>query len=411
MTLIHPFLAPTLVSLGRLLDPASATLPQEPGTDDAAAAEAHDFGGLTGDWDGVRGRLADSGVEFGASLWFDTYHLASGGLDRRTSTGAYLDLLATFDLETLFGLEKAAVVANAYAINGTNPSNHAGDFQYFSNIANDFHVEQLGQLFYEQYLFDEQVRIKLGKTDANAEFAVVQGGLEFVSSSAGFSPTIFAMPTYPDPATCVTAFFDPNEHWHLGAGVFDGATMAGYHLGSRGPSTFFGSPSDLFFIAEANYLWTAGSDELAGRCALGGWQHTGDFATFSGGNDKGTGGLYAICEQELARVGDGTLASFLQYGSADEDVSACDQHLGAGVTLAGGCGRADDAVGFYFSQAHFADGAGTSASAEHAFEVFYRCQARSWLVVKPDVQYITDPGGDSSVDAALALTLRLQIDF
>ena len=43
--------------------------------------------------------------------------------------------------------------------------------------------------------------------------------------------------------------------------------------------------------------------------------------------------------------------------------------------------------------------------------MFYRCQARSWLVVKPDVQYITDPGGDSSVDAALALTLRLQIDF
>lgn len=120
------------------------------------------------------------------------------------------------------------MVANVYAINGTNPSNHAGDFQYFSNIANDFHVEQLGQLFYEQYLFDEQVPgIKLGKTDANAEFAIVQGGLEFVSSSASFQPDDLRDAHLPrHPATCVSVFFDPNEHWHLGAGVFDGATIA-----------------------------------------------------------------------------------------------------------------------------------------------------------------------------------------
>lgn len=410
MPLIHPFLAPTLVSLGRLLDPLAAAWPQE-GSEEHVEVEAPDFGGLTADWGGVRARLADDGFEFGASLWFDTYHIASGGLERETSTGAYLDLLAAFDLETLCGLENAAVVANAYAINGTNPSDHAGDFQAFSNIAWTDHIEQLGQLFYEQYLLDERLRIKLGKVDANAEFAAPQGAAEFVSSSAGFSPTIFAMPTYPDPATCVSAFYDPNEHWHFGAGVWDGATMAGYSTGSRGPSTFLGSPSDLFFIAEGNYLWTTGADELAGRVALGGWHHDGDFATFSGGNDAGSGGLYAICEQELSRVGDGTLASFVQYGSADEDVSACDQHLGAGVTLTGCCGRADDAVGFYFSQAHFGDAAGTTASSEDVFEVFYRCQARSWLVVKPDVQYITDPGGDSSVDAALALTLRLQIDF
>jgi porin len=409
MTLIHPFLAPTLVSLSRLIDPSSAALVVEAAPEEASAG--HDFAGLTGDWAGVRARLADTGVEVGASLWFDVYNIASGGLERETSTGSYLDLLATFDLETLCGLEQAAIVANAYAINGTNPSDHAGDFQYFSNIANTDHVEQLGQLFYEQYLFDEQLRIKLGKTDANAEFAVVQNGLEFVSSSAGFSPTIFAMPTYPNPATCVSAFYDPSEHWHFGAGVWDGAANAGFSTGSRGPSTFFGSPSDLFLIAEGNYLWSAGEDELAGRVALGGWHHTGDFATFSGGNDEGSGGLYAICEQELSRVGDGTLASFLQYGSADEDVSDCDRHLGAGVTLTGCCGRADDAVGFYFSQAHFSEAAGTTASSENVFEVFYRCQARSWLVVKPDVQYITDPGGDESVDPALALTLRLQIDF
>ncbi len=32
-------------------------------------------------------------------------------------------------------------------------------------------------------------------------------------------------------------------------------------------------------------------------------------------------------------------------------------------------------------------------------------------MVKPDVQYVTNPGGDAALEDALVLTLRLQFDF
>ncbi|MBK7877026.1 MAG: carbohydrate porin [Planctomycetes bacterium] len=304
-------------------------------------------------------------------------------------------------------------MANAYIVNGRNPSDSVGDFQSFSSISAG-HVAQLGQLYYEQYLFDQKLRLKLGKADTNADFAAPDSSGEFTHSASAFSPTTFSMATYPNPATCIAAFWQPNESWYASVGVYDGATNAGYNTGGRGPSTFFGAPSDLFLIGEAGFRWTSGKDDLAGRFSVGGWRHTGDFDRFTGGTEDGTGGWYVIADHEVARLsGDegGTLAAFLQWGSADEEVAEVNKHFGAGFALNGCCGRSDDSLGMYVSSVGFSEGAATSADTETAFEAYYKWQARSWCVVKPDLQFITNPGGDAALEDAFVLSLRLQVDF
>jgi porin len=360
-------------------------------------------------WAGLRARLEERGTSFTASLWLDAHRVASGGLERGNVVNSFFDATATFDLDALCGVPNALVVLDAYAVNGRDVSELAGDAQVLSNTANDRHAEQLAQLYYEQSVLDGALRFKLGKADVNVDFAAVENGGEFIQSSAGFSPTIFALPTYPEPSCGGALFWQPAEHLSLGIGVFDGAANAGFHTGSRGPSTLFGAPSDLFSIAEGGATWSLG--ELAGRVALGAWHHNGDFERFDGGSESGTGGSYALCEQELARWNDSSVASFVQWGDADSGIAEIDGHVALGCIWTGLGERTDDALGVYWTRAHFASGLGTSAANETAVELLYRCQTCDWLVLKPDLQVIANPGGDDSLDDAWVLTLRAQLDF
>ena len=63
---------------------------------------------------------------------------------------------------------------------------------FVNNDADDFTA--LYELWYEQYLFDDVVRVKIGKLDANSEFAYVEHGGEFIHSSPGVSPSILSFP-------------------------------------------------------------------------------------------------------------------------------------------------------------------------------------------------------------------------
>jgi carbohydrate-selective porin OprB len=42
--------------------------------------------------------------------------------------------------------------------------------------------------------------------------------------------------------------------------------------------------------------------------------------------------------------------------------------------------------------------------------LFYKAQILPWVSVKPDLQYITNPGG-TGLDDALVGTVRAEIDF
>lgn len=378
---------------------------------------------LTGNWNDWRTQFRNHGLVVEGSWLVDISKVESGGVRRQTTTRSLLHVDATLDLEPILAIPNATLGIQFYSQVGPDGSAVAGDIQAYDNIDTK-NTQQLAEFWYEQLLFDEKLRLRLGKFDANSEFAFVESGGEFLNSSMGFGPSIVGFPSYPDPATGAVLFAKGCDCAEIGIGVFDGAAQEGERLGRKGVGTFFGDPSDLFLISEGRLSWELPFQSLGGRLALGVWHHTGTFARFNGGPDSGTEGYYLILEQNLWKPGGSTasdegedprgIAAFLQFGVADEAVSEIKRHMGGGVRWRGPiASRPYDVVGLGVSHVELSDrpGSGFTESSEVAHEIFYLAQITPWLFVQPDVQYITDPGGNANVDDVVVVTVRVGLLF
>ncbi len=384
---------------------------------------------ITGDWWGLRSGLGDVGLSLGGEYIAEFSSVLQGGVNERGSFRNLLMLEATLDLGVAFGWEGGTVYAQYVSVNPeTGGSRDAGDIQAYSNIENDYHMDVIYEMWFEQVLFDERLRLKVGKVDANSEFDLVAIAGDFSNSSAGFSPTIITFPSYPDSAMSVNIFGKLLETEQvgltLGYGFYDGAAAAdGVRTGTRGPGTFFDDDKsdDYFHIAQMELVWGSileeGSWLRDGRLSLGGWLHTGEFDRFDGGMKDDPVGLFATLEQLLLATGtdggEGGLYVFGQYGWADDEVSEFGQRIAGGVVLVGTFpGRENDRAGVYFSYADLSDKADAGFEEnEFVVDVYYRLQMTPSVFVQPEVQYIVHPSGDPDIDNALVVGLRVGVVF
>lgn len=370
---------------------------------------------LTDDWGGLRPWLDDQGVVIDPSLTLDVSRNLRGGVSTRQTIARYLfDLNITVNAERRWGWTGATLFVDLQSFDGRTGEEIVGDYQIFSNI-DAVPVTQVPQMWIEQQWREGAVRLKVGMVDANSEFAFTEHGAEFLNSSMGFSPTIFVMPTYPDPATSINLFWKPADWLQLGGGVYDGAGQRGVPTGSRGPRTLLNEK--LFVIGEAvlNLEPWAGRP---GRAAAGVWRHTGDFDAFDGSRKTGTGGWYALLDQQLWAESPGDtddsqgLALFVQTGAADPRVSEVTRHVGGGLAWQGLLpGRDDDVLGVGISWVRFSRQAGFAAPGETATELFYKTAVTPWAAWTLDLQHIRAPGGQPGRRDALVATSRLILRF
>jgi porin len=394
------------------------------------AAEREWFKGLpvwkwshvTGDWGGGRTFLEDKGLEINASYIWDWSSVWSGGLNEKASDRSMWDVSANFDLEKMVGLKGATVFLDAYFTESSGGSEDVGDYQGISNIDSYGDRSQLAEAWYEQKLFDDVVRLKVGKMDANGEFAFLNCAGDFLHASPGFSPTIGFMPAYPEPAMGVVGFVYPTERWYIGTGWFDGSLQDGVSTGKRGPDQFFNNDlsSDWYFLAESGLSWEkVGSSLGGGRVAAGLHYATGRLEAFDTSEEHGSLGFYALAEQQLWRRGDSEelkdkgIWAFAQAGFGDEDVNPAKTHLAAGFVFNGICeARMDDTTGVYVSWVDFSSATGSPITgSETAIETYYKVQITPAISLTPDLQYIIDPSGDAGIDNAWVGQLRLVINF
>lgn len=378
---------------------------------------------LTGTWWGARDTLADAGLTFDPYAVVDFSKNTRGGADTQGSAfRSLLSLNATAGLDTILGLTGASVFVDFHQQSGQFGSDEVGDWQWVGSWDADG-LTQVSELYFEQELAEGTWRFKLGKIDANNEFAYTDLGWQFVHGSASYPATNALLPTYPNPATGAAVFFYPDDHWSFAAGVFDGAAQEGHATGGLGPATFFGDPADLYFIGEAGYAWSLGEDAKPGRVNAGLWRHTGSFDRWDGGVDDGTTGFYAVAEQmvwietepeedagitEIQGVG-----IYAQLDWADGAVFDLEWHLGFGATWRGGIdGRDDDVLGLGVSLVDFTEdaAAGYADDPEAAVEGFYRWQVIPSSAVQPYVQFISNPG-NAGLDDAVNLGVRLEVWF
>lgn len=400
---------------------------------------------LTGDWFGTRPALEDVGLTIGGEYVAEFTSVLDGGINQRGSFRNLLTLDAALDLGTAWGVEGGSLFIQYLSVNAdTGGSADAGDIQVFSNIENDRSLDVIYELWYEQTLLNDRLRLKAGKVDANSEFSSVEAAADFANSSAGFSPTIFAFPSYPDPATSINIFgtiIDSDSFdLTLGYGLYDGAAAAdGIRTGTRGPSTFFSDDlsNDSFHIWQGELSWNdliAESSLLNdGRISLGGWYHDGAFDRFDGGTENGTFGVFATGEirlfdpdrntmqaavslppsEPLESAPDRGIFLFGQYGWADERVSEVSKHLAGGVVWRGmSASRPKDRLGLYASLVDLSDEAGAGFNDDElVIDVYYRIQLAPAISVQPECQYIINPSGDTTIDDAWIAGLRIAVAF
>lgn len=273
--------------------------------------------------------------------------------------------------------------ANAQMQRGRNGSEVSGDIQGYSNVdADDYARLAEYWLHYQQ----DQWRFKFGQVDVNGEFAYVDNGGEFINNSMGFSPTLFVLPTFPVAAWGAMAFYRPVEHMELGFAV---SAADGQH-----------DFSEQFYIANWRTEFTSAALEL------GYWHQTGSFDTIDGElTQSGSNGWFVTLNGEF----DGNLGYFIQAGTADTGVFEIERHIGAGIHYKQPWGRENDSLGLGITRANLSPDFGSSLSAETTIEAFYLWQVSDNFSIKPDIQWIADPSGESVSRNPVVFTLRLNI--
>lgn len=352
---------------------------------------------------GLRPLLASRGLTVSLGVINDVSSIAAGGVRNGSATRALFNGIVEADLEPLMGWRGASLLVGYAAQRGDNGSEYAGDVQAFSNI-DATRFAHLYEAWFQQS-FGDVARVKVGRVDANTEYAAVDGASNFINASAGFSPTITGLPTYPDPVPSLNLFVRPLSWLEIGAGYFKGTF--------DDIESIDGVVKDKFMIAQATVSWQGGYVH-AGR-----WQHSGLAVRFDGGLESRPGDWYAAVEQRVSGAAEeeGVPASgvrvFGKYGRAPGSVATFQQHLMAGVVLDGGLRRrSEDAAGLAVTHADLSnDPASGFTKNETTLEAFYRLPVLGSLALRPDLQYIMHPSGSTGVRNALVATLRFDVSY
>jgi porin len=361
---------------------------------------------LTGDWVGLRPALERRGLTISSAVTSDLSRIRSSSIGSYEVGRALLDAAIELDLDAMAGWKGATIRLQYLDKVGGNGTDCAGDNQGFSNIdAPSF--RGLGEAWIEQRLLDDHLRLKVGRVDANSEFAANHSSAEFLNSSMGYSPTILLFPTYPNPKFGVNAFVTPARWLRIGAGVYDGVARE---------DECSPQPDDgLFTVGEVTTSWAFAG--RVGALSVGAWHNSSQLFRLDDGVAEGTAGWFLSAEHSLwhAEGSDPTnddephVDLFVKYGSSDPAVSEIARHIGAGLVARGIVpSRPADAVGFGVTRIVLSDRSPTrdEDGAETALGPFYRVQVSPWLAVKPDFQYIFHPAGIAPYHRAWTFTVR-----
>ena len=331
-------------------------------------------------------------------------------LTARRSVRTYGNAGVTVHMDSLLPLRGLTVFVQYAAKSGRDLSADAAMIQNFSNIdAPDF--AQFAEVWAEQRLFGDRVRVKAGRLDFNQEFAGTVAGGNFLNASMGYSPSIAAAPTYPLPSPGANLFVSPVQSLSVGVGVFSGIDGAAAAPGRK----------SLFEIVQATQQWTLPGRALAGQFGAGSWRHTGLFPAIDAPADaapvvSNIRGWFTTLDQELwhGAVPEGsdatpsTIAAFAQAGRADPRARTVYTHAGGGLTFAGIVPhRAGDVVGIGATRASSRDGR------EVIREAFYLLPITSHLSLAADLQHVArhDWGAGATLRSGTVSTLRTTIQF
>lgn len=333
----------------------------------------------TGTWNGTRTTLEDRGLHLEVNYTGEVFTLD----DDAAAYHGNLDLLLGVDTEKAHLWKGGSIL-----VYGQNGEGHGiSDRLDFAMPVSNYEAPDFTQLS-ELWLYQELpygVTLRLGKQDANRDFASPRFGGNFMNSSFGVLPTA-PIPSYPAPALGAAAFVETTKWLMLRGGVYEGDSR----IQSVGGHAFDpGAGTDLIGAAHVDVGELGGRDTLV---QVGGWHHTG--LDRSGG--------FGIVDFFLPfdPDGDHAVQAFLRAnGEPGATAPDAEVYLGGGVSAHGFTGR-DNTLGLGFGWVRITD------ASQGFIEAFFKWRPLHWFSVEPDLQ-LYFLGGDAHVVTGLRCKIKL----
>jgi porin len=423
----------------------------------AAAEDAVSKWG-TGDWGGVRSELLEQGVDVIVGYVGEAATNVHGGYnhDRTARYTAQWALGTHLDLQKLLGWNDAEFQLLVTERNGNNLSNErtsdprAPQLSSVQEVWGRGQTWRLTQMWYRQKFFNSALDLKFGRVGVNEDFASFPcdfQGLSFCSAPIG---NVAGDVWYSGPVSQWggRVRYNVDERWAVQVGVYEQnpsylETGNGFKLSGSGTQGA---------LVPVEVIWkpTGGKQALPGEYRLG-YYHSSASANdlyddVNGNPQVLTGqapksrsskhGAWIIGQQQLtAHNGDTSrgLSVFASLTVHDKATSGIESFQNIGAVYKGPFdARPKDELGVGIArlkvnddvtkrQRLFNDSTGISdydnpqyvpvQHSEYNIELNYGAHVTDWLTVRPNVQYVRNPGGVYEVDNAWVAGVKLQASF
>ncbi len=400
---------------------------------------------LLGDWNGARTRLLNSGIDFQFGYTSEVAGNATGGQRRQVAYTDQWTFGTTFDLTKLGVVPGGTIQVTWTDRNGSNLSDDAGlgTLQQVQEVFGRGQTLRLTQFWYDQKFVDGAVDWKIGRITFGEDFAAFScdfQNLTFCGAQPGNLVGNYIF-NWPVSQWATRLKFNLQGFGYFQFGVFD-ANPNYLKVQQSALPVFYSGSTGLLIPAELGWLPKFGN--LQGSYKFGGWYDTStapDVVTDVNGNpavlsgqpllqSRGRYGAYVNFLQQVIRPSQansaGALSLFFNATIADRRTATTDYQIAGGLTYTGPLqSRPEDDIGFAVGTTHvnsriaFAEelqnlaGLGPVAvqGNEYSMELYYTYRPLAGLQVRPNIQYVIDPGGTGTNSNALVFGLKTVANF
>ncbi|MDZ4302194.1 MAG: carbohydrate porin [Pseudomonas sp.] len=410
---------------------------------------------MTGDWGGERTKLIERGIDIKADYVGEAGYNAHGGYND-DKTGRYADqfgLGVALDLQKLWGWDNTQAKIQMTSRNGRNISNdrigdpRAGTLSSSQEVYGRGHMVRLTQFWIQHQMFDNKLDVKLGYFGEGEDFNTFPcdfQNLSFCGSQVGnYVNTWYNWPVS-QAAIRVKYHITPELYAQIGAYNQNPSQLEhgnGFKLSGSGTKGT---------VIPVELVWSPKVNNLPGEYRVGYYKSAADAPDVredvNGDNAATTGadyrtrsskkGYWFVAQQQLTtHNGDASRGLNIAANATfhDKETNTVDNYQSIMLVYKDpfdarpkddvGIGAArlhvnddvrknaqllNEAGGFTdYSQAGYAPLRGT----EYNYEINYGFHVTNWLTVRPNLQYVTHPGGVDKVDNALVAGLKIQSVF
>ncbi|GAA0253656.1 MULTISPECIES: carbohydrate porin [Pseudomonas] len=421
----------------------------------AADAFSADSKWMTGDWGGERTKLIEQGIDIKADYVGEMGYNAHGGYND-DKTGRYSDqfgLGVALDLQKLWGWDNTQAKIQLTNRNGQNISNdrigdpRAGTLSSSQEVYGRGHMVRLTQFWIQHQMFDNKLDVKLGYFGEGEDFNTFPcdfQNLSFCGSQVGnYVNTWYNWPVS-QAAIRVKYNITPELYAQIGAYNQNPSQLEhgnGFKLSGSGTKGT---------VIPVELVWSPKVNNLPGEYRVGYYKSAADApdvredvnggdAVLSGADFRTRSskkGYWFVAQQQLTtHNGDASRGLNIAANATfhDKETNLVDNYQSLMLVYKGPFdARPKDDVGIGAARLHVNNDVKRNSEllnaangvsdydnplytpireTEYNFELNYGFHVTNWLTVRPNLQYVVQPGGVDKVDNALVAGLKIQSTF